>query len=303
MTGAPVDLRPAGSPPLFAVDLPGAAVRFSTRLGGVSEGAYGSLNLGIQTGDDVERVVENRRLVGNGIGLGAERVAIGHQVHGAEIARWEAPPAASLADATAERAEVDGHVTGLHGVGLLVQVADCLPVALATPDTVAMVHCGWRGVAADIVACAVAELDAAAAGAVAGGAHPGADEVRAADGSTASPAGGSGRTATSAGGSGRLGGAGLVAVVGPGIGRCCFEVGPEVVEVFADVSDAVEPSPGRADGGMLDLRAVVEARLRAAGVERVEHVDLCTHCRDDLFFSHRRDGGVTGRQCGIVWRT
>jgi polyphenol oxidase len=256
MTGAPADLRPAGSPPLFAVDLPGAAVRFSTRLGGVSDGAYDSLNLGIQAGDEVERVVANRRLLGDGIGLGAERIAIGHQVHGAEIERWDAPPAASLADATAERAAVDGHVTGLRGVGLLVQVADCLPVALATPDAVAMVHCGWRGVAAAIVACAVAEL----------GAVP-------------------------------------VAVVGPGIGRCCFQVGPEVVESFADVPDAVDRSSGRADGGMLDLRAVVDARLRAAGVERVEHVDLCTHCRDDLFFSHRRDGGVTGRQCGIVWRT
>ncbi len=53
---------------------------------------------------------------------------------------------------------------------------------------------------------------------------------------------------------------------------------------------------------MLDLRAVAEARLRAAGVTTVEHVDLCTSCRADLFFSHRRDGGVTGRQGGLVWR-
>ncbi len=248
--------RLTGAPPLLAVDLPGAAVRFSTRLGGVSEGAYGALNLGIQTGDAVERVVENRRLLGDGLGLGAGRIAIGHQVHGAEIARWDGPPAVALDDARGERAEVDGHVTSARGIGLLVQVADCLPVALATPGAVAMVHCGWRGVAAGIVARAVDEL-----------------------------------------------GAGAAAVVGPGIGRCCFEVGPEVVEAFADVPGAATPSPGRADGGMLDLRAVVEARLRAAGVERVEHVDLCTHCRDDLFFSHRRDGGVTGRQSGIVWRT
>jgi YfiH family protein len=245
-----------GSPRLFAVDLPGASVRFSTRLGGVSGGPYDSLNLGIQTGDEAKRVVENRRLLADGIGLGPERIAIGHQVHGAEIARWDAPPAASLADATAERAAVDGHVTGERGVGLLVQVADCLPVALATPAAVAMVHCGWRGVAAGIVARAVEEVGPAS-----------------------------------------------VAVVGPGIGRCCFEVGPEVLAAFADVPGAVAPSPGRLDGGMLDLRTVVDARLRAAGVERVEHVDLCTHCRDDLFFSHRRDGGVTGRQCGIVSRT
>jgi polyphenol oxidase len=86
-----------------------------------------------------------------------------------------------------------------------------------------------------------------------------------------------------------------VAVVGPGIGKCCYEVGAGVLDAFADVADA-------ADGRMLDLRRVAEARLRAAGVDGVEHVDLCTSCRADLFFSHRRDEGVTGRQCGVVWR-
>jgi copper oxidase (laccase) domain-containing protein len=57
-----------------------------------------------------------------------------------------------------------------------------------------------------------------------------------------------------------------------------------------------------ADNRMLDLRAVADHLLQEAGVERVEHVDLCTSCRGDLFFSHRRDGGVTGRQGGLVWR-
>jgi YfiH family protein len=201
-------------------------------------------------------VVENRRLLSESVGIDPGAVVIGHQVHGTEIERWDAPPIAAFTDPAASRSEADGHVTSLAGVGLLVQVADCLPVALATPDRVAMVHCGWRGVAGGIVARAVGEFDTPP-----------------------------------------------TAVVGPGIGRCCFEVGPEVIEAFADVPGAADPSPGRADGRLLDLRLVAEARLRAAGVERVEHVDLCTHCRDDLFFSHRRDGGVTGRQCGIVWRT
>jgi hypothetical protein len=83
------------------------------------------------------------------------------------------------------------------------------------------------------------------------------------------------------------------AAVGPGIGRCCFEVGEEVLEQF---------DRRFADGRMLDLRAVAEDRLKATGVEHVEHVDLCTSCRPDLFFSHRRDAGVTGRQGGLVWR-
>jgi polyphenol oxidase len=245
MTGS--ETLPTGS--LIAVGLPGAAVRFSTRHGGVSDGPYSSLNLGIQTGDPTARVVENRRLLTESAGLTPDAIAVGRQVHGVEIARWESRPPSAFADAAATRPEVDGHLTGLPGLGLLVQVADCLPVALATTDQVAMLHCGWRGLAGRIVDAAVARFYSPPA-----------------------------------------------AVVGPGIGRCCFEVGPEVLAEFDDVE-------GAADGRMLDLRLVAEARLRAVGVEWVEHVDLCTSCREDLFFSHRRDDGVTGRQCGIVWRT
>jgi polyphenol oxidase len=83
------------------------------------------------------------------------------------------------------------------------------------------------------------------------------------------------------------------AAVGPGIGGCCYEVGPEVLEHFADV-------PGAADGRMLDLRRVIDDRLAAAGVTEVEHLDCCTSCHPDLYYSHRRDDGLTGRQAGIV---
>jgi YfiH family protein len=83
------------------------------------------------------------------------------------------------------------------------------------------------------------------------------------------------------------------AAVGPGIGGCCYEVGPEVLEHFEDV-------PGAADGRMLDLRKVIDDRLAAAGVTEVEHLDRCTSCHPDLYFSHRRDDGLTGRQAGIV---
>jgi polyphenol oxidase len=82
------------------------------------------------------------------------------------------------------------------------------------------------------------------------------------------------------------------AAVGPGIGGCCYEVGPEVAERFADV-------PGALDGRMLDLRRVIAARLEAAGVGVVEHLDRCTSCEPDLYFSHRRDRGLTGRQGGL----
>jgi YfiH family protein len=224
---------------LIRLRLPGAEVAFSTRRGGVSEGPYESLNLGILTDDVRARVERNRELLADAAGVEMASIAMGWQVHGTDVKEWDAPP-------NGELDKVDGHLTGRDDLALLVLVADCLPVALAGREQVAMVHCGWRGLGGGILANAVARFD-----------EP------------------------------------PTAAVGPGIGPCCYEVGDEVRERF-DVRFA--------DGRMLDLRAIADERLRAAGVERVEHVDLCTSCREDLFFSHRRDDGVTGRQGGLVWR-
>ena len=227
------------SPKVLEVELPGARVAFSTRTGGVSQGPYDSLNLGILTGDEPDRVHANRERLARS--LGVTRVAMGRQVHGTELATWHGP--------SGELIDVDGHVTDTPRLALVVLTADCLPVALAAPGRVAMLHCGWRGIAGGIVASGVEAFD-----------EP------------------------------------PTAVVGPGIGQAHFEVGAEVLEAFADV-------PAAADGRLLDLRSVTEARLRAAGVQDVRHVDLCTYERDDLFFSHRRDDGVTGRQAGLIWLT
>jgi YfiH family protein len=232
------------------VELPGGRVAFSTRRGGVSEGPYESLNLGILTDDDQARVAENRDLLAAEIGVEPERVAMGWQVHGADLREWtDAPSGGGYASPGAELEKVDGHVTSVPGLGLLVLVADCLPVALVAPGRAAMLHCGWRPLAAGIVEKALASFDEPPA-----------------------------------------------AAIGPGIGRCCYEVGEEVLAEFADLE-------GVADGRMLDLRMVVRRKLEAAGVARIEDVDLCTSCREDLFFSHRRDGGVTGRQGGVAWLT
>jgi polyphenol oxidase len=236
---------------MIEVDLPGAHVAFTTRAGGVSEGPYESLNLGILTDDDPAAVARNRELAAAALALDPAAIAMGWQVHGTDVLEWDSPPAPGrdgYAAPGADLPQVDGHTTTADDVALLVLVADCLPVALASADRVAMVHCGWRGLAGGILARAL---------------EPFTGEVTAA--------------------------------VGPGIGRCCYEVGSEVLAAFADIEAA-------ADGRMLDLRAVAEAKLRAGGVEVVEHVDLCTSCRQDLFFSHRRDAGVTGRQAGIAWR-
>ena len=96
-----------------------------------------------------------------------------------------------------------------------------------------------------------------------------------------------------------LGTAGPVrAALGPGARGCCYEVGDEVHAAFAGVPGARIGERG------LDLPAIARRRLEEAGVETVHDTGLCTICAgEQLFFSHRRDGGVTGRQAGIAWRT
>ncbi len=145
-------------------DLPGAQAAFSARLGGVSEGPFESLNLGRLTDDRSDAVRENRRRLAAAVGIDPELVLIGRQVHAAEVARHDGPTApGGYANPAAGLREVDGHATAHPDLAPLVFVADCLPVALAGPGGVAMIHCGWRGLAAGIVQRGVEEVRARAA--------------------------------------------------------------------------------------------------------------------------------------------
>jgi polyphenol oxidase len=231
-------------------DLPRARACFSTRRGGISQGAFASLNLGFLTDDDQGRVAGNRARLAHALRLDPAHVLVGHQVHGATVLRHQAPQVPpGYAQLAPDPPEVDGHATDEPGLAPLVLVADCLPVALSGPGGVAMLHCGWRGLAGGIVERGVEEVDARAA------------------------------------------------AVGPGIGPCCYQVGREVLEAFDELGEGV------AADGMLDLPEVAERLLRRAGVERVERADLCTSCERELFFSHRRDAGMTGRQAGTIVAT
>jgi YfiH family protein len=233
-------------------NLDGAGAAFSTRLGGVSEQPFDSLNLGLLTADGADSVQENRRRLVGALGFEPDQIAFARQVHGTElidhhpdgVSEIWAPGGAKSSETSREG---DGHVLREAGAAALVFVADCLPVALAGPRGVAMVHAGWRGLAGGILA-------------------KGAEAVE----------------ATSA-------------AIGPGIGPCCYEVGSEVLDAFSGLGEGV------ASGRMLDLPEAARRLLTGAGVERVESAGLCTFCEEELFFSHRRDDGRTGRQGGLAW--
>ncbi len=230
------------SVPLLWWDAPGPyEVAFSTRRGGVSEGAFESLNLGLLTDDAAENVEENRRRLCDAVGADPSRLAMNRQVHAATVNR---------AEAGARGEEGDGLWTDERGVPMLKVTADCLPVALARRDAqpaLALLHAGRLGLLEGILEAGVAALG---------------------DGN-------------------------LAAAVGPGIGPCCYEVGEEIATEYRSRFGAAAVR-----GRNLDLWTVAERVLRDAGVPAVERIDVCTACNAE-FFSHRRDGGATGRQ-GVI---
>jgi YfiH family protein len=217
----------------------GARVLFSSRAHG---------NLSTQRG---ERAQDGRaardRLCEQ---LELDWLCASRQVHGSDV-QLVRERAGSGGEAVATGA--DGHATALRGIGAMVLTADCLPVALVRggeEPVVAMLHAGWRGLAAGVLEQGIRALA-------------------------------------------ELGGesAELEAVIGPGAGVCCYEVGPEVHAAFGQRSS--EPAK-------IDLRAIARERLLAAGVARVHEADACTIC-DERFFSHRRQADRAGRQAGVAW--
>jgi YfiH family protein len=225
-------------------------VAFSTRLGGVSEAEFASLNLGILTEDDPARVVVNRTRLCEAVDADPDGATMAWQRHGGTVTR--AQPRGIITPGTVYD-HCDGLWSDAPGRAMLLLTADCMPIAIARSDglrpAVEILHAGWRGLLAGIVAAGVRAIGARK----------------------------------------------LVAVIGPSIGPCCYEVGDEVAAPFRQAfgDDVV------CEGSKLDLWTAAERALRAAGVEHVDRFDLCTACNGDRFFSHRRDHGRTGRQ-GVI---
>ncbi len=241
----------------------------STRLGGVSEGPYASLNLGRSVGDDPSRVRENRLRFAAAAGIDAQRQVAPRQVHGAEVrvvsagtlAEW--PPGDALWRGDGE---ADALVAGEPGPALTITVADCVPVYFLdrVRRAVGLAHAGWRGTVGG-VASAVLEAMADHFG------------TRPAD---------------------------CLVAIGPSIGPCCYEVDEQVVNPLAARTGRWEEAVRERDGGrwMLDLKVANAIILTEAGVPEANIFvsGYCTACRRDFFYSHRGEGGVTGRLAAVI---
>lgn len=248
------------------LDREGFANAFSTRAGGCSPMPQDSLNLAGFNDDDAANIHENRRRF-LALFQGEWRLATCWQVHGADV-RLVRETTAAL-DANEERC--DALTTDARHILLAVQTADCVPVVLGDARTgaCAAVHAGWRGTAASIVRRTLERMREEY------GTRPA--DVRAA--------------------------------IGPAANVCCYEVGGEVIDIFrARFTNADQLLvPTRNGHARIDLPRANRQQLADAGVppERIHTAPFCTMCRDDLFFSYRREKslyGRTGRLLAVVGR-
>jgi purine-nucleoside/S-methyl-5'-thioadenosine phosphorylase / adenosine deaminase len=168
-----------------------------------------------------------------------------------------------------QRPQADALATRLESMALAVQIADCFPVLMVDPRArvVAALHAGWRGTLARIVSKAVQAMELALD----------CDPAR------------------------------LMVAIGPGIRRCCFEVGPEVVEAFEREfpgAPLAEPRPDHAGKSLLDLCQALDVQFAEVGISRSQVFDLglCTRCRVDEFFSYRGEGPKSGRLMAVISR-
>jgi YfiH family protein len=244
----------------------------TTRSGGFSRGDLEGLNLGMRCGDDPDTVIDNRAQLSLITGAFPDLLTFGCQVHGNNVSRVTGDQIGSGSlDAESAIADTDAMVTDLNDVPLVVLIADCAVVALFDPEkrAVGLAHAGWRGAVAGIAAATVQKME---------------DEFgsRPAD---------------------------IVAGIGPSIGPCCFEVGDEVAERFVEAfpgsqKRVVESRSGKAH---VNLWEANRQQLSAAGLRdgNIETADLCTSCRTDLFYSHRKEApkaesGKSGRFAGVI---
>jgi YfiH family protein len=254
---------------------PGLTVGFTSRLGGVSSGAYGSLNCGLHVEDRPEDVVANRRMVAGAVGVPLEYWVYGEQVHGNHVAivTKEDQGNGTLTRDNA-LADTDAFITREEELVLAAMFADCVPLYFydSTTGATGLAHAGWKGTVAGVAAETVAAMSR----------HFGSKPAE------------------------------LMAAIGPSIGKCCYQVDGRVIEHVDAVLDKVMTDSDKmhrqafytlSDEGkyMLDLQQVNRQIMIKAGImpSSIELTKWCTSCNNDRFFSHRKDKGKTGRM--IAW--
>ena len=228
---------------------------FSTRLGGVSQGKYATMNFTFTRGDNPDHVMENYRRVAKVLGVERERMVLSYQTHTVNVRRVTEEDAGKGITKERDYRDVDGLITDVPGITLVTFYADCVPLYFLDPvkRAIGLSHSGWRGTVKRMGKVTLDAMEKEF------GTKP--EDV--------------------------------LCCIGPSICQDCFEVGVEVVEAFQkEFGEEYWPELFyKKENGkyQLDLWRANQIVLEEAGVlkEHIQITDICTHCNPEYLFSHR----------------
>lgn len=234
---------------------------FTTRLGGVSEGIYSSLNLGLERGDDEKNTLINFERVAASMGVNKEKFVFSAQTHTTNVRVITQEDAGNGMTRKNEFADVDGMITNVPGIVLVTFYADCVPLYFVDPvnKAIGLSHAGWKGTVHDMAGVTVRKLTETY------GTKP----------------------------------EDLVVAIGPSICKECYEIGNDVareyIDEFKDDKKKILVEKPK-EKYMLDLWRANKIKLKKAGVkkENIVTTNICTCCNSAVMFSHRESGGKRG---------
>lgn len=241
---------------------------FSTRLGGVSEGKFSTMNFTFTRGDNPDHVMENYRRMAKALGVDYRRMVLGHQTHTINVRTVTEADEGKGIVSERDYQDVDGLITNVPGITLVTFYADCVPLYLVDPvhKAIGLSHSGWRGTV-NRMGRATIEAMTEAYG------------TKAED---------------------------LIACIGPSICQDCYEVGDEVAGEFKKAFEKkfweellLDKQSGKYQ---LNLWRANQIILEEAGVpeSQIHVADICTHCNPDYLFSHRTMGNERGNLAAFL---
>lgn len=241
---------------------------FSTKLGGVSQGKYATMNFTFTRGDNRSHVMENYRRMGKALGVEMERMVLSYQTHTTNVRLVTEEDAGKGIVKERDYEDVDGLITNVPGITLVTFYADCVPLYFLDPihQAIGLSHSGWRGTVKRMGEVTVKKMEEAFG-------------TKAED---------------------------VIACIGPSICKECYEVGGEVAQEFMKGFDKKywgDILSEKKDGKyMLDLWRANEIVLLESGIkqENIQVTDICTHCNSDLLFSHRTTGNERGNLAAFL---
>ena len=241
---------------------------FSTRIGGVSQGHFGTMNLSFSRGDKREAVIENHRRFARAVGYDETRLVCSDQVHKTEIRRVTKDDCGKGIIRESDIIATDGLVTNEPGIPLITYYADCVPLFFFDPvkKVVALAHAGWRGTVAGIGESMIRKMEEEYA---------------------SKPED-------------------ILTAIGPSICKNCYEVSEDVASQFRDIFTAEESKyilfENNQGKYQLDLWKANEYSLLHAGItkDHLSVTNLCTCCNKTTLFSHRATNGKRGNLGAVI---